>query len=92
MCDLGAISIVAVRGVVGGGGFDACTLGSVAWGRVCLWTGLVGVGDFVAVVSSGDGTGAGVLSGMICNLIPVSGGYGCLGCFCGQYVDLFRIW
>ena len=92
MRELVAVRTGAVRGVVDSDGLGACNLGSGAWGRGCLWTGLVGVGDFVAVVSSGDGTGAGVLSGMICNLIPVSGGYGCLGCFCGQYVDLFRIW
>ena len=67
MCDLGAISIVAVRGVVGGGGFDACTLGSVAWGRGCLGTGLVGVG-------------AGVLAGIFRTLGSVTGGDGCLGC------------
>ena len=80
MRELSDVSPSKLRGVVGGGGFGACTLSSGARGRCCLGTLLVGMGALVAVVRGGNVTGAGVMDGMICTLGYVSGGDGCLGC------------
>ena len=82
MRDLGAVSTGAVRGVVGSGGIDACTLGSVVWGRGCLCSVLVGVDDIVDIVRGGDVAGEGVLSGILCTLGSVAGGWSYLGCVC----------